>query len=63
MTVTFAVTAMLPRILTRDFARLVTSPMVRHFFLISAVNPEQLLTFINGDHRISVNGKQLQSGV
>lgn len=61
--VTFARKAMLPSILTGYFSRLVTSLMVRHFLVILAVSSEQLLTFINGDHRISVNGKQLQSNI
>lgn len=61
--VTFARKAMLPNIQTGYFFRLVAKVMVKPFLLISAVNSEQLLTFITGDHRISVNGKQLQSSI
>lgn len=61
--VTFAIKVSLPSIPAGYFFRLVTSLVVRHFLLDSAVNSEQLLTFINGDHRISVNGKQLQGSI
>lgn len=43
--------------------RVAPSLMARHVLLLSAGSVEQLLTFVNGDHRISVNGQQLHSGI
>lgn len=49
--------------LSSSVFRVVPSLMARLVLLLSAGSVEQLLTFINGDHRISVNGQQLHSAI
>lgn len=49
--------------LSSSMVRVAPSLMARHVLLLSAGSVEQLLTFVNGDHRISVNGQQLHSGI